>query len=164
MPFHIHPPFNIFWGVKKTRTPTKPFVCFGCLFRQVCSASSVWQERNLAKRMGPATKAEGRPRRHCRGAVRRQQALMLSELRKVWCDTWVSSLVACTGPATGRAVFVTCILCLSKDLFLCFLRNLVSVVYRAARFSFFKSTAALKVKGGRGWNDRLSREHLLLSV
>ena len=73
---------------------------------------------------------------------------MLSELRKVWCDTWVSSLVACTGPATGRAVFVICILCLSKDLFLYFLRNLVSVVYRAARFSFFKSTAALKVKGG----------------
>eukprot|EP00964_Phaeocystis_antarctica_P000597 scaffold332_cov64-Phaeocystis_antarctica.AAC.1 len=56
--------------------------------------------------MGPATKAEGRSRRHCRGAVRRQQALMLSELRKVWCDTWVSSLVACTGPATGRAVFI----------------------------------------------------------
>ena len=76
---------------------------------------------------------------------------MLSELRKVWCDTWVSSLVACTRPATGRAVFVIFVSSVSrkwKDLFLYFLRNLVSVVYRAARFSFFKSTAALKVKGG----------------
>ena len=36
--------------------------------------------------------------------------------------------------------------------------------FRLCAFSLSLSLSSSSLKGGRGWNDRLSRDHLLLSV